>query len=116
MKNEPLSFFEKEEIKITKKTVVKKGIANYCCKKMKKACEDFDTGEKERYDNKGHGMAKSIIYDKERNKIGMEVHSAYDYDSCGGGYDFFNYMEFKFCPFCGTEINGLVEIDDKDEK
>lgn len=109
MKN-PLKFFEKEEIEITKHTVVKKGIAEYCCKQMKKACEELDTGKKDRYGCKNPIFAMSEIYNRQKNEIGLHTHSYinpadYDYHR-----SYCNYMKFKFCPFCGTKINGYVEV------
>jgi len=107
MKN-PLSFFEREEVEVVKHTIVKKGIANYCCKKMKFACEHYKI-KKDKY-------ADSAIYNIEKNEIGMEVHrnlgDRYDYEWHSDCYDYYNYMKFKYCPFCGTKINGYIEIDE----
>ena len=75
---------------------------------MKKACEDFNTKKKERY-GKDMIFATSRIYNKAENKIGVCVHHYHDFD-----YDYIdiNYMEFKYCPFCGTKIDGYVLKDD----
>lgn len=102
---EPLCFFEKEELEVIKHTVTKKGIASYCCNAMQKACEQYDTKETERY-GKGHRIADSTIFDAHKNKIGIETHGDYG----NYGRDYYNYVEFNYCPFCGTKINGYVEV------
>ena len=110
---EPLSFYEEQELQIIKNTVTHKGIAHFCCKEMKKACESYDTGKKDRWGKKEHIIADSAIHNRNTNKIGTHTHKHYGYDSYHG-HDYYNYVEFKYCPFCGTKINGYVERD-KDE-
>ena len=107
---EPLSFYETETLEVIKNTVIHKGIAQFCCKKMEKACNDYNTGETERYSTTER-IADSVIHNKQTNKIGMNTHSCYDYDSLSGGRDYYNYIEFNNCPFCGTKINGYIEVD-----
>lgn len=108
---EPLSFYETQELKITKRTVTHKGVAHFCCKEMKKACEPYDTGKKEKHSKNGHLIADSIIYDRNTNKICINTHTSEDPDSYSGCDNFYyNYAEFKYCPFCGTKINGYVEV------
>jgi len=105
---ESLCFYEKEELEVIKNTVTHRGIANYCCKEMEKACEPFKTKEHKRYEKDEFVIAKSELYDKKTNKIGIHTHSAYNFDSCGDGTDYYNQVEFKYCPFCGTKINGYI--------
>ena len=107
---EPLSFYETQELQIIKNTVTHKGVAYFCCKEMKKACEPYDTGKKQRYD-RNYIIADSSIYERNTNKIGVKTHTAYNYDPFDGGHNFYNYVEFKYCPFCGTKINGYVDVE-----
>lgn len=108
----PLKFFERQEIEIVKKTKTIKGISNYCCKEMKKACEDYNTGEKEYYNKKKPRIAHSRIYNKKTNEIGIRTHSSYNDASMSFSYDYYNYIKFKYCPFCGTKINGYIDEDE----
>ena len=108
---EPICFYEKEKLEVIKNTVVYKGIAQFCCKEMEKACTPFNTKVRERYNNDKLIFASSRIYDKGTNKIGIKTHSAYDYHSCSGLSNYHNYTEFKYCPFCGTKINGYIEVE-----
>jgi dihydroxyacetone kinase-like predicted kinase len=111
--NKQLSFFKTEKIVTRVETEVERGIAYYCCKEMEIACKPFKTKEKERYNPKNYIYADSVIYDDETNKIGIHMHTSHDYDFSSYGETCHNFKEFKYCPFCGTKINGYVLLENE---
>jgi hypothetical protein len=109
--NKPLSFFKKQKTVTYTQTQTEQGIANYCCDEMKFACEPCKLKEKKMmYGKMEKIIADSILYGKETNDIGMNLHKAY----CGSYSEYpsyYNYKKFSYCPFCGTKINGYINID-----
>lgn len=91
----PLSFYKKEIV--TTVTEIDEGIAVFCCKEMEEACSEY---------KKDGEIYYSAIYDKYKKKLGINTHHCYSYEDYHT-----DFKEFKYCPFCGTKINGYVEIE-----
>jgi len=116
---EPLTFFINEETTMVEKVTKKQGILHYCCKDMEKACknklEDDDKPylggtqslilNQEYYEDENKPK-NGYMYNSRNLKIGCHTHKKIDDDS---EYDI-NFKVFSFCPFCGTKINGYIEV------
>ncbi len=102
MKNK--TCFYKRKIETTR-TTTEIGVQQFCCKQLKKACTQYETG-KGKFANPNYSAThySNFMSTSHKGKIGMYTHYTYDYDR-----DEENYVEFKYCPFCGTEIGGFCE-------
>ena len=105
MIRKPLTFYKRKKQVITEN--IEEGILQYCCKDLKKAMEKYDTGK--RFPNKSYREYNGSILSFSNGELRIPTHQE------NGSYYYHNIdkMVIHFCPFCGCEINGLVNLDEE---
>ena len=100
IKGRPLTFYKEEKMEVQKR--IKTGILYVCCKDMAEALKEYCT--------KNGITVFPLFYNNYRqSKTGLTIptHYFFDYDT-----EICDYKKMNYCPFCGTKINGCMELGD----
>ena len=94
-----VTFFKRKKTEVIEYEEI--GIMHVCCEQMQKALTS--------YKNKYGNECEPLFYNKylKQPHLVIPTHHYYEY-----GDTVCDYEEMKYCPFCGTKINGIVKLDD----